>query len=78
MLFTALTNRLFGSRHSRNDYKHMASTFSTKTFFERYPAVRTVLLGSLREKVRALDSNDVYAALHISRKTRADHEGNRQ
>lgn len=55
MLFTALTNRLFGLRKSRNDYKDTATTFTTKSFFEKYPRVREVLLANLIEKVGALD-----------------------
>lgn len=71
MLFTALTNRLFGTKRSRNEYLFTASAFTTKSFFEKYPSVRGVLLANLTEKVRDLEHGGsaavemVYPALSL-------------
>jgi len=56
MLFTSLTNRLFGLRKSRNDYN---SNFTTRSFFEKYAAVRPVLLKNLQDQVGALKGGEV-------------------
>lgn len=75
MLFTALTNRLFGMRRSRNDY---ASSITTRYFFEKYRSVRTVLLKNLREKVGGLEGGDavsvemVYPALSLIARMEVD------
>ncbi|KAL7269129.1 hypothetical protein RUND412_008219 [Rhizina undulata] len=58
MLFTALLNRLFGTRKSRNDFVYTAESWSTRNFFEKYPAVRNVLIKSLKEKVVGLGEDD--------------------
>ncbi|RPB12729.1 hypothetical protein P167DRAFT_605568 [Morchella conica CCBAS932] len=52
MLFTALLNRLFGIRRSRNEDR---SAFDTRGFFGRYPSAERVLLGGLKGNVEALD-----------------------
>ncbi|KAA8911474.1 putative death-receptor fusion protein-domain-containing protein [Sphaerosporella brunnea] len=68
MLFTALTNRLFGLRKSRNEF---TSNFTTRSFFEKYPTVRVVLLENLRDKVGRLEGGEaasvemVYPALSL-------------
>ncbi|TGZ77092.1 hypothetical protein EX30DRAFT_335894 [Ascodesmis nigricans] len=59
MLFTALTNRLFGTRKSRNDYTFTAASFTTKSFFEKFPTARDVLLQNLKDKVPDLEENAV-------------------
>jgi hypothetical protein len=70
-MFTTLLNRLFGTSRSRNDYACMRSAFDARGFFERYPSVRGVLLGNLREQVGALGADDtssvemVYPALSL-------------
>jgi hypothetical protein len=71
MLFTALANRLFGTRRSRNDYTYTASTFTTSSFFAKYESARGVLLKNLKEKVGGLEGGDsvavemVYPALSL-------------
>ncbi|RPB22245.1 hypothetical protein L211DRAFT_827052 [Terfezia boudieri ATCC MYA-4762] len=54
MLFTALLNRLFGTSRSRNDYSFTANLYTTKRFFQKYPAVRDVLLNQLRKGMESL------------------------
>jgi len=54
MLFTALLNRLFGTSRSRNDYSFTANLYTTKRFFQKYPAVRGILLNQLRKGVESL------------------------
>ncbi|KAI5787529.1 putative death-receptor fusion protein-domain-containing protein [Pyronema domesticum] len=77
MLFTALTNRLFGLRKSRNDY---SSGITTRSFFEKFVAVRTVLLKNLQEKVGSLEGGDaisvemVYPALSLIARMEVDPE----
>lgn len=56
MLFTALLNRLFGIRRSRNEDR---SAFDTKGFFGRYPSAESVLLSGLKGNVEALDRVEV-------------------
>lgn len=70
MLFTVLINRLFGTRRSRNNYTFTASSFTTKTFFERYPLAKSVLLQNLKDKVPDLENDSgavemVYPALSL-------------
>ncbi|KAF8531293.1 putative death-receptor fusion protein-domain-containing protein [Trichophaea hybrida] len=77
MLFTALTNRLFGLRKSRNDY---TSGITTRSFFEKFVGVRTVLLKNLQEKVGALEGGDavsvemVYPVLSLIARMEVDPE----
>lgn len=77
MLFTALTNRLFGLRKSRNDY---FSGITTRSFFEKFVGVRTVLLKNLQEKVGGLEGGDavsiemVYPALSLIARMEMDPE----
>ncbi|KAF8466673.1 putative death-receptor fusion protein-domain-containing protein [Kalaharituber pfeilii] len=59
MLFTALLNRIFGTRKSRNDYSYTAKLFTTKRFFSKYPAVKDVLLSHLKTGVEVLRSPSV-------------------
>jgi len=54
MLFTALLNRLFGTSRSRNDYSFTAKLYTTKRFFQKYPAVQGVLFNQLRRGVESL------------------------
>lgn len=75
MLFTALTNKLFGLRKSRNDY---TSGITTRSFFEKFAGVRAVLLQNLRTKVDQLESGDtasvemVYPALSLIARMEVD------
>jgi hypothetical protein len=75
MLFTALTNRLFGLRKSRNEF---TSNFTTRSFFEKYVTVRTVLLKNLQEKVGGLEGGEaasvemVYPALSLVARMEVD------
>ncbi|KAI5779807.1 putative death-receptor fusion protein-domain-containing protein [Geopyxis carbonaria] len=69
MLFTTLTNKLFGHRRSRNALAHTAAAFTTQSFFATYPEARAVLLRNLTEQVGRLDDGVgvemVYPALSL-------------
>ena len=56
MLYTALLNRLFGTRKSRNDYSFTARLYTTERFFNKFPTVREVLLSHLKVGVTGLSS----------------------
>lgn len=75
MLFTALTNKLFGLRKSRNDY---TSGITTRSFFEKFAGVRAMLLRNLQKKVDQLETGDaasvemVYPALSLIARMEVD------
>ncbi|ODQ65359.1 hypothetical protein NADFUDRAFT_51954 [Nadsonia fulvescens var. elongata DSM 6958] len=57
MLFTALQNRLFGTKKV-SENRYTMGTMAARLFFSKYKAIRGIILGHLQEHVQHLDSED--------------------